>query len=70
MSDTIRKTRPNWESLDTNHDGKKWYKPVASFKRALKAQRRARERVGVQRLLAERTEVLPVFPKTDEWEWW
>ena len=70
MSRTKRRVTPNpILDLETSKDKKKWFKPTKEFKKIRKAIRKAKERAAVRNAVAEKTEVIPEFPKTDVWEW-
>ena len=66
MSRTFRKTYPPYEGwIDNKYDGKKFYKPTKRFKKLQKKSRKAKEREA----LKLNKEVIPEFPKTDQWLW-
>ncbi len=69
MSRTRRRMTPNYiPDWDTPKDKKKWFKPTKEFKKIRKAIRKAKERAAVRNAVAEKTEAIPEFPKTDMWE--
>jgi len=65
MSRTKRKADPVYGStLDTTRDKKKWYKPTKTFKKLRKAKRRAKTKQAVRT-----NNEVPLFKKTDVWDW-
>lgn len=67
MSRTRRKKDPDmyYENRGYKYDDKKaWYKPGRVFKTMMKKVRRARERSAMRS-----GRVIPLFRKTDEWDY-
>lgn len=67
MSRTYRGKTPIYDGTtwESTKDKKKWYKPGKIFKQLQKRKRKAKEKAA---LILEK-EVIPDFPKTDQWDY-
>jgi len=71
MSRTIRKKNPIWKEIINNRssDKKPFYKPDKNFKKIAKSKRKAKEKAAIKKLIDEKSEIVPKFPKQDIYDW-
>lgn len=57
-----------WEvyGLKIGYDRKPWNKPSKAFKQLKRSVERAKVKNAIRQ---EKWDLMPIFPKTDEWEW-
>lgn len=66
MSDTYRKGCPrDWGDKPYKSDHKPYCKPNSKFKKLQKQRRKAKEKQA----LKVNPDNIPIFKKTDEWDW-